>query len=297
MNLPKMCLELGIRAESGVAITDSLAVCRTFTDKRHDHVLRDIESLVSHSPKLGSEHWFRKTTYISGRGRSEPVYEMTRDGFVLLVMGWIGPRALEFKIQYIEAFNAMEAALNAPDNSSLRAEAAEAIAMLRDLTKSLPVRLDDKITSIDQKLDQLIEKSAQVDNTVVEIRRHQIDRSRVKFSKEDKKVMRLVNRLAFHGRCPVSGEVILNDDGEVIVGAAEYDHFNGPNNGGPQNGWLIAKRIHTAITTGEITRQGLQSYFEVYQDKLKHIWKPRIIDFPNQQLSLFADLNDNRRRK
>ena len=39
-------------------------------------------------------------------------YELTRDGFVLLVMGWTGPKALEFKVRYIQAFNAMEKELS-----------------------------------------------------------------------------------------------------------------------------------------------------------------------------------------
>lgn len=34
---------------------------------------------------------------------------MTRDGFTLLAMGFTGKKALQFKLQYIEAFNRMEA--------------------------------------------------------------------------------------------------------------------------------------------------------------------------------------------
>ena len=35
-------------------------------------------------------------------------YDITRDGFSLLVMGFTGKKALEWKIKYIEAFNSME---------------------------------------------------------------------------------------------------------------------------------------------------------------------------------------------
>lgn len=38
-------------------------------------------------------------------------YEMTRDGFTLLAMGFTGKKAMEWKIKFIEAFNAMEAAV------------------------------------------------------------------------------------------------------------------------------------------------------------------------------------------
>lgn len=51
---------------------------------------------------------FEKTTYISTRGREENEYLMDRDGFSLLVMGFTGKKALEWKLKYIDAFNKME---------------------------------------------------------------------------------------------------------------------------------------------------------------------------------------------
>ena len=51
---------------------------------------------------------FEKTTYISSRGREENEYLMDRDGFSILVMGFTGKKALEWKLKYIEAFNNME---------------------------------------------------------------------------------------------------------------------------------------------------------------------------------------------
>ena len=39
------------------------------------------------------------------------VYDMTRDGFTLLAMGFTGAKALQFKLAYIAAFNEMEAKL------------------------------------------------------------------------------------------------------------------------------------------------------------------------------------------
>ena len=50
----------------------------------------------------------KKTTYISSRGREENEYLMDRDGFSILVMGFTGKKALEWKLKYIEAFNNME---------------------------------------------------------------------------------------------------------------------------------------------------------------------------------------------
>jgi phage regulator Rha-like protein len=45
---------------------------------------------------------------LHGDGRT---YDMTREGFTLLVMGWDDKKSIKFKMTYIEAFEAMLAAL------------------------------------------------------------------------------------------------------------------------------------------------------------------------------------------
>lgn len=42
------------------------------------------------------------------------MYYMNRDGFSLLVMGFTGKKAIEWKIKFINAFNEMEKALRHP---------------------------------------------------------------------------------------------------------------------------------------------------------------------------------------
>lgn len=52
---------------------------------------------------------FCADTYkVEGNNKTYPEYLMNRDGFSLLVMGFTGKKALEWKIKYIQAFNAME---------------------------------------------------------------------------------------------------------------------------------------------------------------------------------------------
>lgn len=58
---------------------------------------------------------FTESTYISSRGRKEIEYLMNRDGFSLLVMGFTGSKALEWKLKYIDAFNKMEDRLKSGD--------------------------------------------------------------------------------------------------------------------------------------------------------------------------------------
>lgn len=95
------------------AVCDSLQVAEKF-HKRHDKLVSEIERMY---PGLigrgcaqnGGHPMFIKTTYIHHQNnQSYPKYIMNRDGFSLLVMGFTGKKALEWKLQYIKAFNQME---------------------------------------------------------------------------------------------------------------------------------------------------------------------------------------------
>ena len=102
-----------ITGNSNRPVTTSKKIAEVF-EKRHDHVLRDIESLAGGIPNFGET--FQKTTYIHEQnGQEYPMYYITRDGFSLLAMGFTGQKALEWKVKYIEAFNYMEQQLNTPE--------------------------------------------------------------------------------------------------------------------------------------------------------------------------------------
>lgn len=88
----------------------SLAIAEHF-QKRHDHVLRKIRQITTECPPEFIAPNFGETNYSDEIGRSLPMYQLSRDGFTLLAMGFAGKKALAWKIRYIEAFNAMEKAL------------------------------------------------------------------------------------------------------------------------------------------------------------------------------------------
>lgn len=90
------------------AVTSSLQVAEVF-GKEHRHVLRAIDEV-----KEGvAQNWadlFYEDTYTHPQNKQEyRLIYMNRDGFTLLAMGFTGKKALQFKLQYIEAFNKMEA--------------------------------------------------------------------------------------------------------------------------------------------------------------------------------------------
>ena len=91
------------------ATTTSMLIAEMF-GKRHDNVVRDIRELLASLPQqdlLIFEEKLLKDSY----GRLQPGYEINRDGFSLLAMGFTGKKALEWKVKFLRAFNLMEQTL------------------------------------------------------------------------------------------------------------------------------------------------------------------------------------------
>ncbi len=72
---------------------------------KHKHINENIRKLMVENSTV--KNMFYKSSYISSRGRTETEYLMNRNGFSLLVMGFTGSKALEWKLKYINAFNKM----------------------------------------------------------------------------------------------------------------------------------------------------------------------------------------------
>lgn len=116
-----------VEIRNNQVVVNSRDVAERFS-KRRDHVIRDIENLIKKDvPKIGA--MFQQVELPDSYGRMQKTYYMNRDGFSLLVMGFTGQEAMEWKLKYIEAFNAMEKKLKNPlalPNFSNPAEAARA---------------------------------------------------------------------------------------------------------------------------------------------------------------------------
>lgn len=118
------------------AVVNSRDVAKVF-HKQHKNILRDIDRLKSdwsnftrlksepsktlnpnlspvdletlnHVSKMKFDDCFIPSTYITKDGRTVRSYDMNRDGFTLLTMGFNGRDALAFKLAYISRFNEME---------------------------------------------------------------------------------------------------------------------------------------------------------------------------------------------
>lgn len=103
--------EIQIKYENNQMLVCSLEIAKNF-GKEHKNVLQTIGNLVAENSATKSMIY--ETSY-ENRGRQYPMYLMNRDGFSLLVMGFTGKEALDWKVKYIEAFNEMEKKLNDPE--------------------------------------------------------------------------------------------------------------------------------------------------------------------------------------
>lgn len=90
--------ELKIFERREQAVVSSRAVAKNFK-KQHQHVTQAIENLISENSLVKS--MFEKTVYLSERGREYKEYLMNRDGFSLLVMGFTGRDALDWKLEAV----------------------------------------------------------------------------------------------------------------------------------------------------------------------------------------------------
>lgn len=107
-----------VTSSNGKIITTSVAVASYF-HKRHDDVLKKIRSVIEECDPAYRLRNFAETVYhrenpSGGQEIPTTMFELTRDAFVLIVMGFTGKKALQWKIDYINAFNQMESELQKP---------------------------------------------------------------------------------------------------------------------------------------------------------------------------------------
>jgi Rha family phage regulatory protein len=137
-----MLVEIMGKKNEEFTATTSRNVAERFS-KRHDNVIRDIEALKKDI--LNFEEMFIETTLPDTYGRQQRAYIMNRDGFSLLVMGFTGAEALKFKLEYIQAFNAMETELKRlyEERKQWEIERAKGVVVRHVLTDTIKMKVSD----------------------------------------------------------------------------------------------------------------------------------------------------------
>ena len=79
--------------------------------KEHKNVLADIRNTIAKCSKSFTELNFQPSEYSDSTGRKLPCYLLSKDGLLMVTMGYITPEAMRVKEAYIKRFNEMEAEL------------------------------------------------------------------------------------------------------------------------------------------------------------------------------------------
>ncbi|EFP3393996.1 Rha family transcriptional regulator [Campylobacter jejuni] len=97
-------VEVNLNIKENKVFINSLDLAKVF-NKNHKDVL---ETTKNQPQNDFTESNFILSTYKDKKGELRPCYNLTRDGFSLLVMGFTGEKAYKWKVEFIKAFNEME---------------------------------------------------------------------------------------------------------------------------------------------------------------------------------------------
>lgn len=131
-------VEVSLVAKDGLVFANSLDVAKVF-EKQHKHVMQKIEKFSDRAKAN-----FRPSAYIDSTGRGLPMYEMNRDGFTFLVMGFTGEKAENFKLDFIDGFNALEKEVRTLQNPQTNQ-----IQFLQGMLDAIGT-MDSRVTTLEQ---------------------------------------------------------------------------------------------------------------------------------------------------
>ena len=156
-----------VSVHDGRPATTSLEVARFF-GKQHQHVIRDITGLTDNCPESFSASNFGRASYLDEQAKNRPMYIIYRDGFMLLVMGYTGKKALAIKLAYIEAFNAMEEELARRSRPALAADPFPcSVEECRRLMREIDDLYAGKRNGLEHLKDRLVEVTFNVTHTLL----------------------------------------------------------------------------------------------------------------------------------
>ena len=152
-----------LSTQNGEPVASSRQIAENF-GKRHNDVMEAIRNVLATEKSVTK--FFHESSF-EYRGQTYPMSLMNRDGFSLLVMGFTGKAALEWKLKYIQAFNEMEKKLATPQMPKLSKEL-QALFLLDDRTQ----RQEQRITALENNMvvdyDQQLSLKNAVNHVVVE---------------------------------------------------------------------------------------------------------------------------------
>jgi len=264
--------------ENGRLWVTSLVVAQDF-GKEPKHVNEAVKNLDCSEEFSRSN--FRLSEYTDGRGKQQPMYKMTRDGFTFLAMGFTGKEAARFKEAYIQAFNEMERSIIetiAPSKLDLAiCQISDTLKLLQDCSFENRENLNSlktDVSNIQTDMRGLKDKICDVDKAI-----------RRPVSKRDMKIHKKCAISKFNNICPCCGKSKLTNNCEI-------DHWFGPKWNKLSETWPICRECHNKFTVGALPRTGnIRMLFEHYQHRLTEYQDERNI--PKQEFGELFTFKQN----
>ena len=185
--------EIVFRGTNDQALTNSLLVAKSF-GKEHKHVLDSIRKLIDGCAEISADPMFEETTYVNEQnGQAYPMYLMNRDGFTLLVMHFKGKRAMQFKLEYIKAFNSMEEHIKASQKPKSQLE-------ILQMSINQLVEQEHRLSSVERDVAETKKEIAEMKQERIEngklLLEAEVSENKVPEISMRNKIRRLVNQYA-----------------------------------------------------------------------------------------------------
>lgn len=185
--------EIVFRGTNDQALTNSLLVAKSF-GKEHKHVLDSIRKLIDGCAEISADPMFKETTYVNEQnGQTYPMYLMNRDGFTLLVMDFKGKRAMQFKLEYIKAFNSMEEQIKASQKPKSQLE-------ILQMSINQLVEQEHRLSSVERDVAETKKEIAEMKQERIEngklLLEAEVSENKVPEISMRNKIRRLVNQYA-----------------------------------------------------------------------------------------------------
>lgn len=138
--------------KSGLAV-HTTDIAKVF-GKSHKNVLRLVKNLEINMLKIepNTKLYFKDTSYIDSKNRTYPRYELTRQGFDLIVLSLTGEKALQYKLWFISEFHNKEKTIQKNKELAQKHKAIPFMIQLREDGKLCRKELTDTIQKFDVPL-------------------------------------------------------------------------------------------------------------------------------------------------
>ena len=137
---------LTIKNYKGISVIDSREVSQMI-GKQHAHLTRDIKKyidVISTNPKLDSLNFFIEDKYEDSKGEMRTCYLLTKKGCEMVANKMTGEKGILFTAEYVQAFNQMEQAIQAPKQLT-------ALEQL-DLQRQAILEVNDKVEALEKDM-------------------------------------------------------------------------------------------------------------------------------------------------